>query len=207
MCVTRWPPAAASRSVVAPQRRRRHVVFARPLVAAVDEDVQRRQLAHHLREDVGQLAAFGDAIDQRGVLGPDGGPVHAVHLAVVEVVALEAPRLGEHLPPLVARDRAGTASSTAARPSWPVGGRRRLGRGVEDQVVLLAPDQHLLAVRRQLVAPHVVEKRLELGLVGVDGQRLDRALALRLGVAVDHVEALGIHRQAAVVAGRHAGLR
>ena len=179
---------AAGRGVAGrsrPERCRRDVVFARPLVAAVDEDVQRRQLAHHLGQDVGELGAIGDAIHQRRVLRAHGRPVHAVHLAVVEVVALEAPGFGEHLTPLVARVEPELPVASGQHLLGQLGCGRRLGGGVEHEVVLLAPHQHLLAVGRQLVAPHVVEERLELGLVRVDGQRLERALGLRFGVAVD----------------------
>ena len=179
------------------------VVGARALVTAPHEDVQRRQLAHHLRQHVGQLGAIGDAIHQRRVLRAHGRPVHAVHLSVVEVVALEAPAFGEHLPPLVARVQPEPPVADGEHLLGQFGRRRGFGARIEHEVVLLAPHQDLLAIGRQLVTPDVLEKGLELGLVGVDGQRLERPLALRLGVAVEQVEALGVDRQAGVVARRH----
>ena len=78
-------------------------VLAASDVAGADEDVKRRQLGDHLRDDIRQLAAIGDAFGQRGVLGAYRRPVQTVHVAVIEIVALETPRLDEHLPPLVAR--------------------------------------------------------------------------------------------------------
>ena len=44
-------------------------------------------------------------------------PVDAVHVAVVEIVALEPPRLDEHLPPLVARIEAERPVLRAERPT------------------------------------------------------------------------------------------
>ena len=123
------------------------------------------------------------------------GPVHAVHLAVVEVVALEAPGLGEHLPPLVARVEPERASPTRHDLRLrQLGCRRRLGAGVEDvDSPSRLAHQHLLAVGRQLVAPHVLEERLELGLLLASmASVLSARLRLRLGVAVDDVEALGV---------------
>ena len=132
------------------QRRRLHLIGAASRVTAAHEDVQRGQFAHHLRQDVGQLRAIGDAIDERQVLRLHRRPVHAVHVAVVEVVALEPPRLGEHLPPLVAR----------IEPERPVAERhlalrgvgRRFRAHVEDEDVLRLADHQLLAIERQLVA-------------------------------------------------------
>ena len=65
--------------------------------------VQRRQFAHHLRDQVAELGTIGDARDQRLVPRPHRRPVDAVHAAVVEAVALLPPGVDEDLPPFVAR--------------------------------------------------------------------------------------------------------
>src|ERR1700756_1961531 len=66
-----------------------------PRIAATDEDVQRGKLADHLSDDIIQLIAIRHAIDEREIAVADGFPVESVRVAVVEVVALEAPGVEE----------------------------------------------------------------------------------------------------------------
>ena len=58
------------------------------------------QLADHFADDVSQVGAVVDVLDHRGVLLSDRSPIQSVHVRVVEVVALCAPRLLEDLRPL-----------------------------------------------------------------------------------------------------------
>ncbi len=117
-------------------------------VAAVDEDVERGQLAHHLAEEVRQLGAVRDPGDERSVLLQHRGPVHAVHVAVVEVVALEPPRLDEHLMPLLARIDGELPRGEIDLLLREIGLLAR--RGVEHRDVVALADHHLLAVAREL---------------------------------------------------------
>ena len=71
--------------------------------AAADEGMQRRQLAHHLPQQVVELGPAGHPQAQGAVLLEHRRPVDAVHLRVVKIVALQAPRLAEHLLPLLPR--------------------------------------------------------------------------------------------------------
>jgi hypothetical protein len=62
--------------------------------------VARVELADHLGDDVVEVGAVRDVGEQRSVPGAQLLPVVAVHVLDVEVVAEEAPRLGEQLLPL-----------------------------------------------------------------------------------------------------------
>ena len=104
----RHAPAALGPRERGAERRGQHLVVALPEVTAADEDVERGELAHQLRQQVRQLAPVRDPRHQRPVLLAHGRPVHAVHAAVVEVVPLEPPRVLVHLPqlgPRVHRER------------------------------------------------------------------------------------------------------
>ena len=94
--------------------------LAAPHVAAPVVGVADVQLAEHLAQHVGEVVARGDAVGERAVLLPHAVPVDAVHLRVVEEVALQPPGLVQHLLPLVARVDAGP-TSRRGRPSppWP----------------------------------------------------------------------------------------
>ena len=182
------------------ERGRPDVVRPRPHVAAAHEDVERRQLAHHLRQEVAQLGAVGHAIDQRQVLGADGRPVEAVHAAVVEVVALEPPRLGEHLPPLVARvevERPVARAEPPASRGPPAPSRRRRRRSRSEPL----RTSSFLPSTDSSYEPRVVDERLRLRLLVVDGQRLQRGGAVAARGARHEVEALAVGREVAVVAG------
>src|ERR1044072_1242622 len=82
-------------------------------------------------------------------------PVPPVHAAVVEVIAREPPRLGEHLPPLDPRiERERPAGERKLRLVELV---RSLAAGVEHVDRVGLADEQLLAVRGELVAVHVRE--------------------------------------------------
>ena len=72
-------------------------------VAAADEGVESGELADHLRDDIVELVAVGDAIDERQIALAHGDPVDALHVAVVEVVALQPPGIEEEAVELLAR--------------------------------------------------------------------------------------------------------
>ena len=86
------------------------------LVAAAAIGVRRVQLADELAEHEVDVPPRHRIVEQLAVALAQPRPVHAVHVRVVEEVALEAVGVGEHLPPLGARiDR-----------HLDVGGRHRL---------------------------------------------------------------------------------
>ena len=126
MCVDAVAAGVASSRVEASRRAMRAALRPRPRRTSppLTKMCSAESSADHLRDDIGQLAAVGDAIDERQVLGANRRPVDAVHVAVVEVVALEPPRLDEHLPPFVARIEAERPLLQAARPDFAMLGRR-----------------------------------------------------------------------------------
>ena len=143
------PPAFSSRTSSAPSDAG-HAPSSASRRSPPRTKMWRAESRDHLRQDVAEFRAVGHPIDQRLVLLPHRGPVEAMHAAVVEVVALEAPGFGEHLPPLEARIE-------AERPVLQRHGRlrevrRRLGAGVHHVVGAPLADQDLPAVGRQLVA-------------------------------------------------------
>ena len=167
-------------------------------LARRDLAVQQAQLAHHLRHDLGQLAALGDAFHQRRVLGAHRGPVHAVHVLVVEEVALHAPGVIEHLAPFgLGIDGDLPVGPAHARLVQVAGDLRS---GVDDQDLRRgarrrgAADQQLLAVGAQVEGADLFGEGLDLGFAGTDRQLAQRG-------ALVQVQALGVHGQAAVVAG------
>ena len=69
-----------------------------PRIAALNENVQRGKFTHHLREQIVEFFTVGDAIHQGQITVADFGPVRAVHVAVIEVVALHAPGIEKDAP-------------------------------------------------------------------------------------------------------------
>ena len=113
--------------------------FAR--VSAADEGVERGELADHLRDDVVQLAAIGDAIDEGQIAVAHGGPINALHVAVVEVVALQPPGIEKE----AADTLAGVGGEGPVREidlglghGLGVGEGGGLGVGVENEEVVVA---------------------------------------------------------------------
>src|SRR6185436_20436115 len=53
----------------------------------------------HLVDDVEQLLAIADEVDERTILRARGVPIHAVHLRIVETILHRAPAIVEHLRP------------------------------------------------------------------------------------------------------------
>src|SRR6185295_16758719 len=62
-----------------------------------------RQLAAHPLDDSIEIAACGQMRQESSVLLPHCVPIGAVHVGRVKVIAIDAPRLVEHLGPLDAR--------------------------------------------------------------------------------------------------------
>src|SRR5207249_3623652 len=77
----------------------------RPLAVLAAElvGVRGAQLALQLPEQVGELRAGGDAVDQRQVAAVDRVPVEPGHVLCPEVLTLEAPGFAEHLAPFGVR--------------------------------------------------------------------------------------------------------
>ena len=90
--------------LIAPQPRAEtwpvHVILGLARVAAANKSMQRGKLADHLRDHIVKLVAVGHAIHQRQVAVAHRRPIHAMHVAVVEVVALQ--------PPCIQKDARGT---------------------------------------------------------------------------------------------------
>ncbi len=167
-------------------------------ITAHHENMKRRQLPDHLTDQVGELAAIRDPIDQGEVLLEDLRPVHTMHARVVEEVSLESPRLHEELSPLPLR-------IYRERPAFevdPVLGelRRRLFRGLEHQDLTLLKDQQMLPLQGELVAANVFDQNLLFGLLGGDLHRLQVGLA---PIAIRPEKRGFVQGEATVVAGRN----
>ena len=155
------------------------------------------ELADHLRDDVVELTSVGDPIDERHVAILHGRPVDPLHLTVIEVVALEPPRVDEELTKFdtgVGQDRpARKIDLRLARGLWfPERLRGRVR--IDDEEVVVLSDEHLLPVGRNLIALHVAEDEVRdvsflrdfggiLGLVA-DVDACERFLGRQLDFAV-----------------------
>ena len=175
-------------------------------IAADDEVVQGGEFSDHLGEDVGEVGARGDAVDERGVLGLDGGPVDAVHAAIVEVIAVQAPGLVVHLSPLIAR-------AERELPAGEVDGglAEVLGLAcacVDDVDGVFSLDEQGLAVGGEFVVGDVAGEGLGLPLALsecglVDGEGDKRGLGAHFGGGGEHEEGFVVDREPPVVAGWH----
>ncbi len=124
-----------------------------------------------------------------------------MHARVVEVIALHAPCVDEHLAQVLAHvDRISPRGQLELR-FVEIG--RRLGAGFDDVQIVVLAEQQLLAVARQLVQAHLVEELRRLGAVVRDLDRHQLRLGLRPHLARQPVERLVADRETAVVAGGH----
>ena len=62
--------------------------------------MRRAKLALHLPQQVREFAARVQAFHQRRIAGVETLPIHASHISHPELLALQTPRLAEHLAPL-----------------------------------------------------------------------------------------------------------
>src|SRR5262245_7776490 len=98
-------PIAAGLWIAFEQRAERahlHLIGPAPQVAASDESVKCRQLSHQLSDDIVQLLAVSDAIYQGKIFLAHGNPIDAMHLSVIEIVALQPPGVDEQFTKLIA---------------------------------------------------------------------------------------------------------
>ena len=163
-----------------------------------------RQLAQHPLGDAGEVAPAGEVGDERGVLAAHRRPVGAVVAGVVEVVAVDAPGLVEHLRPLGGRVH---LDLDPAEIELELGQVElvALVRDVDEVPVVLDAHERALRVGREREVARLLEQRLLLPLlevvavhrrvrVGVGGGRpaieqLVRRSRLQVGVDA------GLHRQ------------
>ena len=111
--------------------------------------MQRGELAHHVGEGVIEFCAVGHAVHERKVLGKVGLPVDAVHARVVKIIAVQAPRIGEHLPPALAWLERELERTEIHFGFFESGGR--LCGGVDDIEVVRAAEQNFFSVRGKLI--------------------------------------------------------
>jgi len=142
-----------------------NLVLALAVVPAADVHVEGGQLADHLPQQVAQLRAVGDPGGQRLVLLAHRRPVQVVHVGVIEVVALEAPGLDEHLPELLAGVKGegpvrqihlGLIELLGAAEGGGPGG------GIDHEEVVLLAEHEFLAVGGKLAAADVGHQSLGL---------------------------------------------
>ena len=165
-------------------------------VAAAVIGVRRVQLADELADQDIHVPPRHRVLEQPAVPRAQARPVHAVHVRVVEEVALEAEHVGEDLPPLGAR---------VDRRLHVEGGHRLLEflrrLDVEDRELALARDEHLLAVEGHLEVVGIVEHRLLFALREIEVH--DRALVVaRAGARLAPVKQLAFDGLEAPVVAR-----
>ena len=124
---------------------------------------------------------------------PHRGPVDAVHPAVVEIVALEAPGIDELLTPFVARIEVQYPVLEVDLCLGEVGWRLRAG--VDDVDVVPAPHENLLAVERQLVAADVGHERLGLRVLVLDREAHELRPGGKPGVPRQEVQSLAVRAE------------
>ena len=134
-------------------------------VAAAHVVVAHHHLAHHLGKQVVEVGAVRHVGQEGGVLFLGGGPVQAVHVGVVEVVALQAPHLVKHLGPLVARVDVGIQ---AREGDFAIGGGGLAGRLHNAVGVVGGHVEHFFAVGAQGVVVQLGHKHLVLPLLHVE---------------------------------------
>ena len=131
-------------------------------VAAAAVGVGGVELADQLADDEVEVPPGHDVVEQGAVALAHRLPVDPVHGGVVEVVALESPRVGEDLPPFLRRHHRHLHGT----------GRQRFlhllpGSDVDDREAAFGHRQELAAVGRYRVPVGVVEDRLLLALLEV----------------------------------------
>src|SRR5947199_8862641 len=144
------PAAAAVQPQVGAQEPET-VLRHRAVVTAAFVGVRRAELALQLPDQVGELRPRAETFHQRLVAVVDALPVDAGHVRIPEEVALQTPRLAEHLSPLRARvdfDARAAEVEPAAGTARLVGvtarfvGLRRLAAGLDrPQPVARAVDE------------------------------------------------------------------
>ena len=157
------------------------------------------ELSSDAGDQIPEIRAMADERQQRAVLLVDGLPVGAVHLGVVEVLALNAPRLSKDLRPLGARvdpcreggdverpvaDTRGPVERHDA-PAIPVGAIQQLLRVAREAVRAdtfqerrRTPLAQLVAVEIQRRAGTAAPRRLEIE-DGARRSRFERAVIAR----------------------------
>ena len=133
--------------------------------------MQRRELAHHLGDQIAQFLPVSDAVHERQIFLQHRRPVHTVQVAVVEEIALQPPGFGEHLAPFLARvEREGPIAQWNAFLQLD----RRSRVRVHDVETVVLLDQHLLAVGGKLEPLDGLSERFELWLLVRDVQSSQR---------------------------------
>ena len=115
------------------------------------------QLTNHLADEIGEIVAVIHEWDQRGVLVTHGLPIDAVHVRRVEEIAHVPPGLVVDLVPL------GVAIELHVEPGelqLVILGLELVLGEIDDGVILLDLDQHLLAVGGDLIGVDVTEDGL-----------------------------------------------
>ena len=162
--------------------------------------VQRRELADETADQVRQLGPRRHPVHQRQVLRERAFPVDAVHVGVVEIVALHAPSVDHHLAPVLADVHAeGPRVEVDLAVVELVPSRR--GAGVENEEIVTAPHKKLLAVERQLRLPNTFHDSNRVRVVAVERERHQIHRGARAGAGAGQIEERMLVRlQAGVVA-------
>ena len=125
-------------------------------IAAAHVGMPDVELTDHLPDEVGQVGAMPDMLEQRLIPTAHAGPVHPVQLRVEEEVAHLAPAFGMDLAPLGLAIQADLQIGQAQLAI----GEVQLGRRqVQDGEVATSLDEHLLVVGRHPVAGHLPQLR------------------------------------------------
>ena len=149
--------------------------------------MERREFADHLRNDVVEFGAIGDAIDEGEIAIARGGPVDALHVLVVEIVALKTPGIEEDAAIFVAGIG---GEGPVGEIDFGFGHGLGVGKAggfhvrVEYKEVVVFVDDELLAVERDLEAFDFGEQGVDFCALVGDIEALQRMLALGVVAAV-----------------------
>ena len=180
------------------------IVGAFPRIASEDEGVERRKFTHHAGDEGAQFVAVPHAPQQLAVFLPHQLPIDAVHVGVVEIVAVEPPGIGEGFTEFIGwNDGEGPVGQGDAG----VGKNLRvphgaaLGCGVDDQDLLLFADHDLLPVAGNLEIEDIGKERVGIVALAVHVPALEGTGVGSLNAFVDPAEAVFGGGEAGIVSG------
>ena len=159
-----------------------------------------RELAEHPLHHARQILPRGDVGEERLVLRLHGIPVVAVHVRVIEVIAVDPPAFVEDLTPLGGR----VDLHFDTRDAEFVLARIDLAADVRDRIVVLHLQQHAFAVAGDVERVDLFEERvfLLLGQAVMRQARVDRVGLIDRG-ALEVVQLAGFrHLKIRVIRGR-----
>ncbi len=143
-------------------------------------------------------------VEQLAIFVAHGLPVDAVHIAVVEVIAMQTPGVGELLFEFVGRNdgkRPVVEIHDGIGQSFRIFQRPGLGRCVHPPHLRLLADEHLLAVERNLEPAHIFHQGFGLVALVVDVDALQNRFECVAGGSIHPAKPIARRVEIPVIAG------